>query len=136
MGIVVDFAASVGAMLDELQETYDGRILSPQGKIIRVMPIARNVHNGNGTWKTYGQVYVTTVLDGKIFQARLETDAVKGTAVSEEGRRKVEEALESLTRVVEELIRSRGFIIRRGRYVFKGERPHQEEQAYAGAYNA
>lgn len=127
MGIAVDFVDDVDNMLDELEETYNGRILSPQGKIIRVMPVAKKKQNGNGTWVFYGQVYVTTLIDEMILLARLETDHIAGAPVPEEKWKEACQELDRLTREVELLVRDRGFIVRRGRYFFSGDEDYSKE---------
>ncbi len=126
MGVVVDFGSGLEAMLDELQETYDGRILSPQGKIIRVMPEAVRRHEDD-TWVFHGHVYVTTMMGDEIYEAKLETVPVLGYPVPEEKWRVALEYLESLTSDIEAKIAERGFIIRRGRYVFRAEEPAVSE---------
>ena len=127
MGVVVDFENGLYAMLDELEETYDGRILSPQGKIIRVMPRAAKSEENGGTWVFQGRVYVTTLMHDEIYQALLETAPVNGDGDHEEKWRETREELQKLTEEIEKEISRRGFIIRRGRYVFKGEEPHASE---------
>ena len=119
---MVDFGSDLDAMLDELQETYDGRILSPQGKIVRVMsePIRKQE---NGTWVFHGHVYVTVMMGEEIYEARMETIPVLGHPVPEEKWREAREALERLAAEVDAKIAERGFIIRRGRYVFRGDEP-------------
>jgi hypothetical protein len=126
MGVVVDFVGGLDAMLDELQETYDGRILSPQGKIVRVLPIAMRKEE-EGTWIFHGHIYVTTMMGEEIYQAHLETVPLVGLPVPEEKWREVNDELEKLTADIERKITDRGFIIRRGRYTFKGEYPHVSE---------
>ncbi len=124
MGVVVDFDDGLHAMLDELEETYDGRILSPQGKIIRVMPLAmRSMDNGD-SWAFHGHVYVTTLIHGEIYQALLATAPISGDGDHEEKWQETREELKKLTAEIEREISGRGFIIRRGRYLFKGEEPH------------
>lgn len=122
----MDFGSGLDSMLDELQETYDGRILSPQGKIVRIMPEAIKRHEDE-TWVFHGHVYVTTMMGEEIYEARLETVPVLGYPVPEEKWREALQALESLTAEVEEKITQRGFIIRRGRYVFRGDEPAAAE---------
>lgn len=122
MGVMVDFGIDLDAMLDELQETYDGRILSPQGKIVRVMsePVRKQE---DGTWVFLGHVYVTVMMGEEIYEARMETIPVLGHPVLDEKWREAQEALERLAAEVEAKIAERGFIIRRGRYVFRGDEP-------------
>lgn len=121
MGVTVDFHHDLQAMLDELEETYDGRIMSPQGKIIRVMPLAkRSEENGEGA-VFHGEVYVTTLMHDEIYQALLTTVPLAGDGDQEKGWRDMHDELKSLASRVEWEISSRGFIIRRGRYVFRGE---------------
>jgi len=127
MGIVVDFVDGIDVMLDELQETYDGRILSPQGKVIRVLPIAKKKQNGDRAWAFYGQVYVTTLIDDMILLARLETEHF---LASEDLKGKWKEAkleLDRLTREAELLIEDRGFMIKRGRFYFSGDDDYHKE---------
>jgi hypothetical protein len=126
MGVVVDFVDGLEAMLDELQETYDGRILSPQGKIVRVMPVTVRKEE-DGRWMFHGHVYVTTMMGEEIYQALLETVPLIGFPAAEEKWREANEELERLVGEVESRITERGFIIRRGRYIFKGEDPHLTE---------
>lgn len=126
MGVVVDFASGLDAMLDELQETYDGRILSPQGKVIRVMPIAVRKEE-DGMWMFHGHVYVTTLMGEEIYQALLETVPLVGLPVPEDKWREANEELDKLVDMIEGKITDRGFLIRRGRYIFKGEDPHLAE---------
>jgi hypothetical protein len=127
MGVVVDFVDGIDVMLDELQETYDGRILSPQGKVIRVLPIAKKKQNGDGMWVFYGQVYVTTLIDDMILLARLETEHVVAT---EDLKLKWKEArleLDRLAREAELLIEDRGFVIKRGRFYFSGDDDYHKD---------
>ncbi len=126
MGIVVDFDGGLEAMLDELEETYDGRILSPQGKIIRVMPVAVRKEE-DSTWMFHGHIYVTTMMGDEIYQSTVETVPVLGHDNPEEKWREAREELARLTSKIESDISGRGFIIRRGRYIFKGEDPHTTE---------
>jgi hypothetical protein len=126
MGIVVDFDGGLEAMLDELEETYDGRILSPQGKIIRVMPVAIRKEE-DSTWMFHGHVYITTMMGEEIYQATVETMPVLGHPDPEDKWREAREELKRLTAEIESDISERGFIIRRGRYIFKGEDPHLSE---------
>jgi hypothetical protein len=126
MGVVVDFAEGIYAMLDELQETYDGRILSPQGKIIRIMPrVFKKEENGGELF--HGRVYVTTLMHDEIYQALLEVPAVYSDGDRDKKMQEISEELQQLTDEIEEEISHRGFIIRRGRYIFKGEDPHLAE---------
>ena len=74
MGVVVTFGGDLEAMLDEMQETYDGRILSPQGKIVRVMPEAQRKQE-DSTWMFHGHVYVTAMMGEEIYEAVLDVDA-------------------------------------------------------------
>ncbi len=122
MGIVVDFESGLDAMLDELEETYDGRILSPQGKVIRIMPQALRTES-NGGEIFHGKIYVTTLVHGEIYQAVIETPIVNGYEDKEARWQEVREELRKLTEKIEREIAERGFIIRRGRYLFKGEQP-------------
>jgi len=126
MGIVVDFDGGLEAMLDELEETYDGRILSPQGKIIRVMPVAIRKEE-DSTWMFHGHIYVTTMMGEEIYQATVETMPVLGHPEPEDKWREAREELARLTAEIESSISERGFIIRRGRYIFKGEDQHLSE---------
>jgi len=126
MGVVVDFNDSLYAMLDELEETYDGRILSPQGKIIRITPLAiRKEVNGGAVF--HGKVYVTTLIHGEIYQALVETAPVASDGDHDSKWQETREELQKLTEGIEREISRRGFIIRRGRYIFKGENPHLSE---------
>ena len=124
MGVVVDFDKGLDALLDELEETYDGRILSPQGKVVRVMPIAIRKEE-DGVWMFHGHVFITTLMGEEIYQARLETIPIVG--LPEEKWREANVELEKLTGGIEQMITERGFLIRRGRYIFKGEDPHLTE---------
>ena len=127
MGIVVDFVDGIDVMLDELEETYDGRILSPQGKVIRVLPIAKKKQNGDGMWLFYGQVFITTLIDEMILLSRLETEPV---LASQDLERKWKEArleLDRLAREAELLIEDRGFMIKRGRFYFSGDDDYHKE---------
>ncbi|MBC7230511.1 MAG: hypothetical protein H5T74_09015 [Actinobacteria bacterium] len=124
MGIIVDFGDDLDHMLDELEETYDGRILSPQGKIIRVMPVVVRKEEESGLWMFHGHVYVTTIFDQEIYQALLQTVPIIGLHDLEERQREARAELDKLTAKVEEKIRERGFIIRRGRYQFSPEENH------------
>lgn len=126
MGVVVDFAGGLDAMLDELQETYDGRILSPQGKVIRVMPVAVRKEE-DGMWMFHGHVFVTTLMGEEIYQALLETVPLVGLPVPEDKIWEADQELERLVEMIEGKITERGFLIRRGRYIFKGEDPHLSE---------
>jgi hypothetical protein len=126
MGVVVDFTGGLDAMLDELQETYDGRILSPQGKVIRVMPVAVRKEE-DGMWMFHGHVYVTTLMGEEIYQALLETVPLVGLPVPEDKWKEASEELDRLVDLIEGKITARGFLIRRGRYIFKGEDPHLAE---------
>jgi len=127
MGVVVDFVDGLSVMLDELQETYNGRILSPQGKIIRVLPVAKRKQNGDGMWVFYGQVFVTTLIDDMILLARLETEPVLASGDLEGKWKEVKLELDRLTREAELLIEDRGFIIKRGRYYFAGDDDYHKE---------
>jgi len=126
MGVVVDFDGGLEAMLDELEETYDGRILSPQGKIIRVMPVAIRKEE-DSTWMFHGHIYITTLMGEEIYQAKVETMPVLGHDDPEGKWREAREELKRLTSEIESNIAVRGFIIRRGRFIFKGEDPHLSE---------
>ena len=126
MGVVVDFAGGLDAMLDELQETYDGRILSPQGKVIRVMPVAVRKEE-DGMWMFHGHVYITTLMGEEIYQALLETVPLVGLPVPEDKWKEANEELQKLMDMIESKVSERGFLIRRGRYIFKGEDPHLAE---------
>jgi hypothetical protein len=126
MGVVVDFVGGLDAMLDELQETYNGRILSPQGKVVRVMPVAIRKEE-DGMWMFHGHVFVTTMMGEEIYQALLETVPVIGVPVPEEKWHEANEELKKLVAETEHKITERGFLIRRGRYIFKGEDPHLSE---------
>lgn len=127
MGVVVDFIDDLSVMLDELQETYNGRILSPQGKIIRVMPVSRKREIGDGRWEYYGQVYITTLIDSTILLARLETDHGHGAEKGGDARAEADLELERLTREAELMIEDRGFILKRGRYYFAGDDDYHKE---------
>ena len=126
MGIVVDFNGGLESMLDELEETYDGRILSPQGKIIRVMPVSTRKEE-DSTWMFHGHIYVTTMMGDEIYQATVETMPVLGHDDPDGKWREAREELNRKTLEIESHISGRGFIIRRGRYIFKGEAPHVME---------
>lgn len=132
MGVVVDFVDGLSVMLDELQETYNGRILSPQGKIIRVMPIAKKKRNGSGTWSFYGQVFVTTLMDDMILMAKLDTPSVTDTHELGDGWEESRKELDRLAGEVEALIEDRGFIVKRGRYFFSGDESYQREMLGIG----
>ncbi len=121
MGVVVDFGENLDSMLDELQEKYDGRIFSPQGKTIRVQPFSRKWINGRGRWIFRAGVYVSTLDEDRILQCRLDTGRVESD--SENGARweRLLTDLEDLTRRAKDCVRERGFIIREGRYLFRGE---------------
>lgn len=121
VGVVVDFGDALESMLDEVQETYDGRIRSPQGKVIRVQPYARKWHNRKGRWIFRSGVYVSTLDNGMIFQCRLETERREAGGDDHSSWEECLEEMERLTRETESLIEKRGFIIKRGRYVFKGD---------------
>ncbi len=121
MGVVVDFGDSLGSMLDEMQETYDGRIRSPQGKIIRVQPFARKWYSHKGKWIYRAGVYISTLDDGRIYQCKLETERKEDESSGDSSWERCLEEMEELVRKVESLIEGRGFIIKRGRYVFKGD---------------
>lgn len=123
MGIIVDYGDDLDHMLDELEETYDGRILSPQGKIIRVMPVVLRKEEESGVWMFHGHVYVTTIFDEEIYQSLLQTVPVIGLRDLEEREHEAQEELDKLTSEVERKITERGFIIRRGRYQFSPEEP-------------
>jgi hypothetical protein len=127
MGVVVDFVDGIDVLLDELEETYDGRILSPQGKIIRVLPIIKKRQNGDGIWIFYGQVYITTLIDDMILLARLETEPVSASQDFEQKYREVDLELDRTTKEAELLIEDRGFIIKRGRYFFSGDDDYHKE---------
>ncbi|RJP35667.1 MAG: hypothetical protein C4536_00205 [Actinobacteria bacterium] len=126
MGVVVDFNNGLEDMLDELEETYDGRILSPQGKIIRVMPIAIRKEE-DSRWMFHGHIYVTAIMGEEIYQSLLETVPVLGYPDPDQKWREARDDLKKLTFEVERSISARGFLIRRGRYIFKGEDPHVSE---------
>ena len=132
MGIVVDFVDGIDVMLDELEETYDGRILSPQGKVIRVLPIAKKRQNGDGMWAFYGQVYVTTLIDDMILLSRLETDPVLASQDLEKKWKEATLELDRLTREAELLIEDRGFMIKRGRFYFSGDGDYHKDMIGAG----
>ena len=127
MGVVVDFVDGIDVMLDELQETYDGRILSPQGKVIRVLPIAKKKQNGEGMWLFYGQVYITTLIDDMILLSRLETEPVLASQDLERKWKETSLELDRLTREAELLIEDRGFMIKRGRFYFAGDDDYHKE---------
>lgn len=122
MGVVVDFGDALESMLDEMQETYDGRIRSPQGKVIRVQPFARKWYNRAGRWKFRAGVYVSTLNDGMIFQCKLETEGKEGGIDNHSSWEECLGKMERLTGKAENLIEERGFIIKRGRYIFKGDK--------------
>ena len=109
-------------MLDEMQETYDGRIRSPQGKIIRIQPFARKWYNRTGRCVFRAGVYVSTLNDGKIFQCKLETERKDDKIGNYSSWEECLREMERLTGKAENLIGERGFIIKRGRYVFKGDK--------------
>ncbi len=121
MGVIVDFGGDLDHMLDELEETYDGRILSPQGKVIRVMPEVVRREEEDGLWLLHGHVYVTTMFDEQIYQALLQTVPMVSQRGLEESEREVREELARVTAEVERKVTERGFIIRRGRYHFSAE---------------
>ena len=123
MGVVVDFEGDLGAMLEELLETYDGRILSPQGKVVRVMPVGISKEE-DGTWMFHGHVYITTLMGEEIYQAKLQMVPLVGEPVLEEKWREANHELEKLLSETEGKICEKGFLIKRGRYIFKGEAPH------------
>jgi len=123
MGVVVDFDNGLQALLDELEETYDGRILSPQGKVIRVMPLALR-EKENSALIFYGHVYVTTLMYDEIYQALLGTAPIEADGDHDEKWLQAHEELNRLTSEIEQEISGRGFIIRRGRYIFRGDSPH------------
>ncbi len=121
MGIVVDFGDGLEHMLDELEETYNGRILSPQGKVIRVMPVIVRREEESGSWMFHGHVHVSTIFGDEIYQALMQTVPIVSMCGLEEKEREAREDLEKLVGEVERKIRERGFIIRRGRYQFREE---------------
>lgn len=121
MGVVVDFGDALESMLNEMQETYDGRIRSPQGKIIRVQPFAKKWFNRRGKWVYRAGVYVSTLDDGRIFQCKLETERQEGESDDRSSWERCLAEMDELVCKAENLIEERGFIIKRGRYVFKGE---------------
>lgn len=121
MGVVVDFGDALESMLSEIQETYDGRIRSPQGKIIRVQPFARKWFNRKGKWVYRAVVYISTLDDGRIFQCKLETERREGESDDHSSWERCLAEMGDLVCKAENLIEERGFIIKRGRYVFKGD---------------
>lgn len=127
MGIIVDFGDRLDDMLDELEETYDGRILSHQGKILRVMPVGQRREEEGRIWVFHGHVYITTIMGDEIYQCLIETVPVIGLPVPEHKWEETRETLDLLTAEIEEKITRRGFIIRRGRYQFSAEEPRIQD---------
>lgn len=66
VGTEIGFGDGLESMLDELREAYDGKILSPRDRIIRVMHSARRRMNGKETRIFRAGVGVATLDDGKI----------------------------------------------------------------------
>ncbi|MDY6795112.1 MAG: hypothetical protein SWK76_07510 [Actinomycetota bacterium] len=126
MGVVVDFGGGLDVFLDELEETYNGRILSPQGKIVRVFPVAKQKSNGGGSL-FYGQVYVTTIFDGSIYQAKLETAPMPGDTAPQKSWMESCARLDELDQKVRDKVEDRGFLVRHGRYLYRGEEPYHYE---------
>lgn len=120
--MVIDFGDALESMLDEMQETYDGRIRSPQGKIIRVQPFARKWLNGRGKWTYRAGVCISALDDGKIYQCKLEAERREDEDGGDSSWMRCLGEMEEMAGRAEGIIRERGFIIKHGRYVFRGER--------------
>lgn len=121
MGVVVDFGENLESMLNELLEKYDGRIFSPQGKVIRILPFTRKWLNGKGKWIFRGGVYVSTLDEERILQCRLEAMREESDGENGTSWEKILAETEELTCRVQEEVESHGFIIKQGRYLFRGE---------------